>query len=633
MTVCAIAGVWGTSRGEGRGRVMAMLQHMAHRGPDGEALVDGPAGTVGMNRLAVLDPAGSVPPYRSEDGSVAVVFNGEIYNHRALRDELKTRGHLLPDGSDGTILPHLYEEYGLAMFERLVGMFALAVMDRRRGELHLARDRLGIKPLYLWRRGHTVRFASELTAFAAWPDFPPPVREDRLAHYLACRFVPGPDTLLAGIQKLEPGTVVTVAVDGRMRRRTWWTLPLAPAPRRVSARHAEEEFRALWRDVVRDHLQADRRLGFFLSGGLDSTLLAAARPSPDAILPALVLGPGHHGPSYDERHAAAAVAEATGLSLETAPLEDPTPEDIRAVVRHLGEPLGDPTVLSFDRLARAARAAGWTVALSGEGADELFFGYPHYREAFWLDALAPAARWFARTPIGARYLAGSGPGAGRLRAALATPAAYYRGVGVTFPRPELVGASSLEALPLLPDAFGTARESRSRLDQMRAFDICWFLPDDTLLKCDRLGMRYQVEVRVPYLDHRVVEWAWRHPPALFLTPWASKRLPRRAARSLLGTAARRPKRGFPTPLGRWLAGPLRPFARDVLESRAFRERGWVDPRAVDRLLAGVRPEGSAAGRQVWALLALALWAEDVAQAAPRADDFVLPLDSARSRRR
>lgn len=630
--MCAIAGVWGASRGDGRGRVAAMLRHMAHRGPDGEALVDGPAGTVGMNRLAILDPAGSPPPYLSQDGSVAVVFNGEIYNHGALRADLEARGHVLAGDSDGAVLPHLYQAYGLAMLDRLVGMFALAIVDRRRGELHLVRDRLGIKPLYVWARGRTVRFASELTAFAAWPDFPPPVREDRLAHYLACRFVPGPDTLLAGIEKVVPGTVLTVTADGRIRRRTWWTLP-PRQPEPVPARQAEEEFRALWFQVVRDHLEADRRLGFFLSGGLDSSLLAAAKPAATGAYPALVLGPGDHGRAYDERTGAAAVAKATGLSLAVAPLDDPTPDEVRTVVRHLGEPLGDPTVLSFDRLARAARDAGWTVALSGEGADELFFGYPHYREAFWLDALAPAARLAARTALGARYLSGDGPGAGRLRAALTPPAAHYRGVGVTFPRPEQIGASPLGALPFDARGIGIPVEDRPRLEQMRAFDIRWFLPDDTLLKCDRLGMRYQVEVRVPYLDHRVVEWAWLRPPRLFLTPWVAKRVPRRVARALLGAPARRPKSGFPTPLGRWLAGPLRPFAEDVLRSRTFRERGWVDAGIVDALFRGIRPEGSAAGRRIWALLALELWTEEVADRRYRSVRPAPPTEAAENRRR
>jgi asparagine synthase (glutamine-hydrolysing) len=616
--MCAIAGVWGTSRGESRAVVGAMLNRMAHRGPDGHALVDGPAGTVGMNRLAVLDPAGSPPPYLSEDGSVAVVFNGEIYNHRALRAELTARGHVLAGAGDGEVLPHLYEEYGLNLLDRLVGMFALAVVDRRRGELHLARDRLGIKPLYVWVRGRTVRFASELTALAAWPDFPPAVREDRLPHYLACRFVPGPDTLLAGIEKIVPGTVLTVGADGRMRRRTWWTLPDRP-PEPVPARRAEEEFRALWSRVVQDHLEADRTLGVFLSGGLDSSLLAAALPGQARLLPALVLGPGGHGTAFDERAGARAVAQATGLSLETAPFDDPTPDEVRAVVRHLGEPLGDPTVLSFDRLARAARAAGWTVALAGEGADELFFGYPHYREAFWLDGLAPLARRLARTAPGGRYLAGRGPGAGRLRAALAPPPAYYRGVGVTFPRPEDIGAAPLEVLPFDTRSVGVPVHDRPRLEQMRAFDIRWFLPDDTLLKCDRLGMRYQVEVRVPYLDHRVVEWAWLRPPRLFIRPWAAKLLPRRVAASLLGRAARQPKNGLPTPLGRWLTGPLRSFAEDVLHSRSFRERGWVDADRVDALFAGIRPEGSAAGRQIWALLALELWAQEIADRGRAAD--------------
>lgn len=607
--MCGIAGVVGQGAHHAGGEVGAMLEAMRHRGPDGMRwTVEDRFLAFGVARLAVQGRGDPTGPYRSEDGLVAAVFNGEIYNHRELRRLLLQRGHRLEGESDGAILPHLYEEYGMAMLDRLVGMFAIAIYDRREGRLYLARDRLGIKPLYVWSQPGQWRFASELKAFLGQPGFPPRLRHELIPHYLSYRFVPAPYTLLFGVDKVLPGSYWQIDQDGEVCRHQWWRL--SPEPERPEQRgldEAAEEFAALWETVVQDHLMAERRVGIFLSAGVDSGWLALEAVRHPVSRPvAVILDSGEWGAEYDEAPQAQALAEELHLPWITARLPAPDLAALQTMAQRLDEPLGDPTVFSFEAVAARAASAGLTVMLSGEGADEVLAGYPHYREAQWLARLYPCARLLSRLGPARRWLSSPRWGTRRLMAALRSPAESYRGVGVTFADPGELGPPAASAIEEVQRLFSDLA-ARPRLQQMLAFDLLWYLADDALLKTDRIGMAYGLEVRVPYLDHRVVEWAWRLPPSFLLRGTEHKRVLRRAVHRRHPGLARRPKRGFPTPLGLWLAESLTPLAVEVLTDSTALGLGWYDPALVSRLAASVRPQGSAAGRKLYALLMLVLW--------------------------
>ena len=615
--MCGIAGEWtgqprltgyaGRSPAPDSRHVAAMLRRLHHRGPDGSGLVSGPEAAVGMTRLAIQDPFGHAPPYRSEDGQVIVVLNGEIYNFRALRKEMMQRGHHMLGDSDGDVLPHLYEEWGAAMLPRLVGMFALAVYDRRRHTLLLARDRLGIKPLYLWSAGARLRFASELKAFLAWPDFAPTLRPDAVRQHLRYRFVPAPDTLLGGVDKLAPGHFLMLDGGARRDPEPWWTLPVLDSGRASrTLSEAADELSVLWPRIVADHAGAERARGLFLSGGIDSGWLAWALGSEARGMPALTLDGQGLGSAYDEADQAADSAARWGLRLERVPLTVPTAEDLLRVAAGLDEPIGDPTVITFDQVARAAKDAGLTVMLCGEGADEVFAGYPHYREAQVLDRLRPWARRLSSWGPTRTWMASGRRGARRLSAALRPTSRHYAGVGGTFwdvePEPNR-----------LLERYWQAVAGESRLKQMLGFDLLWYLGDDALLKCDRIGMQHQLEVRVPYVDHRLVEWAWALPDSLLVDGGLGKMVLRRAAARVAPALARRPKRGFPTPLTDWIRGPLRTLARDTLGGQ-----DWLPPQDLDALWDRLDRGLPDAGRQLYTLLMLELWTRTLRDdAAPR----------------
>jgi asparagine synthase (glutamine-hydrolysing) len=593
--MCGIAGEWWGRRPSPHDRgVAAMLARLQHRGPDGHGLHSGPEATIGMTRLAVMDVFGHAPPYLSEDGQIGVVFNGELYNVAELRRDLIRRGHRLAGDADGDLLPHLYEEWGPDMLPRLVGMFALAVYDRRRHALLVARDRLGIKPLYLWRQRQHLRFASEMKAFFAYPDFLPTVREDLLPTLLRFRFVPAPETFVAGVEKLPPGHLLEVSLGFGPTIRPWWRLEAVSDPP-GSLAEAAEELQSLWRRIVRDHVAADRPRGIFLSGGVDSGWLAAGLGSENAALTAVTLDGTGLGPAYDEAQQAERVATRWGWPVHRVPMRVPEVDDLVRIAGILDEPLGDPTVLTFDLVADAARREGLTVVFSGEGADEVFAGYPHYREAAVLDRLEAVARAVDHVPLLRRWLYSGRFGARRLETALQPTARYYGGVGMAFIGQDLPRHPALEA-------YWDHVRTKSRLKRMLGFDLLWFLGDDALPKCDRIGMHYQLEVRVPYLDHRLVEWAWSLPDAFLVDRGRQKRVLRQAAGAVDPDLAVQPKRSFPTPVTAWLRGPLNKAARDILDGPDVLGREHVA--GLWRDLEAGSPH---AGRRLYLLLMTELW--------------------------
>jgi len=544
---------------------------------------------------------------------VIAVCNGEIYNHAALRAALESRGHRFRTRSDAEVLPHLYEERGIDFVHALDGMFGLALWDARRGRLVLARDRMGEKPLYHATTPAGFLFASEPKALLASgrvgrePDWA------ALAAYLRTGYVPNPASAFAAIQKLPPGGRLVLEGESARADRYWEVAPfLAAPPLPLGLDEAAAELRAHLVRAVRAQLVSDVPLGVFLSGGLDSTAITAVTRSVGGELNTFALGFAERG--FDERDHAALAARALGTRHRTLTI---TPslflEGVRDLAPLIDEPLADPAWVPTFLLSRFARTHVKTV-LVGEGADELFAGYPTYLGG------ALAAR-YARLPAGVRRaVAAAAPALGApqgnttvrylLRrfleeADLPAPARHRAWTGC-------VDAAHIAALatpggPLALPPEPVALPARSAIDALLALDLTGYLTDDLLPKLDRASMAASLEGRAPFLDHRLVEFACRLPVELKVRYLATKRVLRKAVADLVPPPIRRRvKRGLTVPLAAWLAGPLLPFARTTLERLDPRV---IRPEAVRALLDEHVARRRDNRRELWALVVLQLWRE------------------------
>ena len=405
-----------------------MLNAMIHRGPDDEGrFIDRNIG-LGMRRLAVIDVLHGKQPYYSEDGKIVAVYNGELYNYPALQSLVETLGHHLNSQADGEVIVHLYEEFGMDFLEKISGMFALAIWDKRSHQMILARDRVGQKPLYLYESADTLAFASELKSLIHLDEFRFAIDPKMIASYLAHRFVPAPHTLLKNVTKLRPGEVLVIHGDGRRQRWLYWQPSVREPESMAQMTYWSDRLHGMLVDVMRTHLTSDVPVGIFLSGGLDSSVLAAiaAGTLKNPIDAWSATFPTKY-PGYDEIGWAEKVATNYGLRLHRVDVDlTISPERVRELAYILDEPMADPTVLPLDGVAKAA-AEQETVMLSGEGADEIFAGYAGYGEVQSLARLRKIPA-FAR----ALWIQRNWPGANALRRAQEPIADRYRGVGYTF---------------------------------------------------------------------------------------------------------------------------------------------------------------------------------------------------------
>lgn len=617
-SICGIAGIWHRDKPVRLTDLDGMLQTMIHRGPDDEGRFADRNVGLGMRRLAVMDVFHGQQPYSSENGQIIAVYNGEIYNFPALRTLVEALGHHLASSADGEVIVHLYEEFGMHFLEKISGMFAVALWDKSSRQLILARDRLGQKPLYLYERGDTLAFASELKAFMHLDGFHFAINPEMLAPYLAHRFVPAPHTMLEGVTKLRPGEAMVVHPSGRRERWQYWQARVRPPETTKHITYWADRLHGLLTDVMRQHMASDVPLGIFLSGGLDSSLLTAiaagrlnARVEAwSAAFPAKYRG-------YDEMAYAERVAAQYGVTLHRVDVDLAiTPERVRELAYILDEPMADPTVLPLDGLAKAA-AEQETVMISGEGADEIFAGYAGYGEVRSL-------QWLRRVPAFARkfWTDRNWRGAGAFRRAAQSAAERYRGVGYTFSAAEQ--NLLLRAEWRMPDRtseiadYWEAHRELDELQAMQGFDVQWFLPDDVLLKADRIGMHHNLEIRVPFCDHEIVDLALSLPIALRRNRQTDKLVLREvASRVLPASIVRRPKKGFPTPLTDWLAGPLHDIAWDTLTGPGTRIHEWLEASEIERLLSVMGPSGGATSRKIYSLMMLELWAEEMNAQASR----------------
>ena len=634
--MCGISGILSRMAPDRlRARARRMNDCLAHRGPDmADIWCDADAAiALGHRRLSILDlSADGAQPMHSESGRYVIVFNGEIYNYRALREDLIARGHRFRGNSDTEVLLAAIEQFGMVQAVRqCAGMFAFALWDWEARKLHLVRDRLGKKPLYYGWNGPAFLFASELKAIIAAAPERLDVDREALTAYLRHQYVPAPRSIFRGISKLPPGTHVTVSLEGNSEPLPYWSLADVAVEAQKASPDGEEavldNVEQLIRRAVRERMVADVPVGAFLSGGIDSSLISALMQQESAE-PIRTFTIGFEEPDYDESGHAAQVAAAIGSRHHMVRINAGA---FLATVPQLpviyDEPFADPSAIPMFSIARFAREHV-TVCLSGDGGDEVFGGYGRYRIASrlgqginllpgWLrgtiaggiGAISPAAwdRLLRYMPISTgSALRGDMSGDRLHKLALLfrsdDAGKLYRNLTSVHHRPDRLVIGGLEP----PDTLHAPLDDP--LHQMMLIDSLRYLPDDILVKVDRATMAVGLEARAPLLDHRLVEYAWRLPSSQLVKDGAGK-WPLHALfrRHLPAVLADRPKRGFSVPIETWLRGPLRGWADDLLDPALLRAQGLLHPAPIGRMWAEHLSGDRNWSFQLWTLLMFQNW--------------------------
>ena len=620
--MCGIAGIVGADglHPDDRVRAQAMRDVIAHRGPDGAGLHTDEYAALAHRRLSIVDLAGGHQPLANEDGNIWVTYNGEIYNHAAVRPALEAGGHTYRTRSDTETIVHAYEEWGDDCVHRFRGMFAFALWDRPRRRLLLVRDRLGVKPLYWVQAGGRLLFASEIKAILASGLIEARPNERVLSEVLATRYTSGAETLFQGIFKLLPGHRL-VFEHGRIAIAQYWDMPVeGPDPdlERLPDRELVARFRDLLRESVRLRLMSDVPLGMFLSGGIDSSAVAALMAK-EIDRPVETFSVAFADRAFSELEYSRQAARAVGANAHEIVIDD---NDffgaLPRLVWHEDEPIAHPSSVPLHFVSSLARQHV-KVVLTGEGSDELLAGYGRYprsilnwRAAGIYERLVPAA---VRTTVAssvvprlpnrmARYVRRS------FLALPRDPAAMFfdnfAGIPLRTQR-ELLQAGVVDDAQPYAGMLAHYERGAGVLDRLLYADVKTYLVE-LLMKQDQMSMSASVESRVPFLDHEFVEFAARLPHRLKLNGFATKRILRQAMHGIVPESIlSRPKMGFPVPFARWAAGAWNGMARDVLLDRRTRERGLMNASAVDALLTAHREGRRAGGDAIWGLLNLELW--------------------------
>jgi asparagine synthase (glutamine-hydrolysing) len=617
--VCGILGHFAFGSGRADGDLWRRLVNtIGHRGPDDSSFWQDGRFTFGHRRLSIIDLSDGHQPMATEDASLVITFNGEIYNYIELRDELAGRGCRFRTMSDTEVLLHGYRHWGDQLPSKLRGMFVFAIADRRRQELFVARDRFGEKPLLYADYGGGIAFASELKAIAALPDARREINDEALAAFLCLNYVPGTATMLGGVNRLAPATWRRWTADGLSQTAVYWAPPSVAPDLDLPMDEAVDRLESLLDASTRFALRSDVPVSLFLSGGIDSSLVArsAARSGKFAAAYCLTFGDRR----YSEWPKAEATARQLGVPLVEVPLGPEALEDFLGLVDHADEPLADSSGLAVWTLSRAV-AKHAKVVLSGDGGDELFAGYLTYQATRWHGAVSSRlplrgaiASAGGRMPTSEGKVSASYKLWRFLRAVDLPPSvAHFTWNGTWLPADaRRLSSGALRGLAgdaLTRLAAGHGLPVRPTLRQLQIADVQEYLPNDILTKSDRMSMAHGLEVRAPFLDPDLAEFALRLPEAMKL-PWfgAGKRVLRRLAERTYGAeVSNAAKQGFSIPVHAWLRGPARPLVEDLLSEKALSDIPRLDAAAVRAAVADHMTGRRSYGFELWGLMVLSAW--------------------------
>jgi len=623
--MCGICGIFhaDSTQRVSRDALVAMNRQIIHRGPDDEGfLVEGNVG-LAMRRLSIIDIRTGQQPISNEDGTISIVFNGEIYNHQDLRKDLELRGHRYRSRSDTETIVHIYEEYGTDCVKHLRGMFAFAIWDRGKKCLVLARDRLGIKPLYYYYDGELLLFASEIKAILAYPGVRSEFNQSTLAEYLAFGYIAGEKTMYSGIQKLMPGHILTLDERGKLTATSYWDLEVAVDDGSRPREYYVDSYREQLESCVSSHLMSDVPLGVFLSGGLDSSAIAALATKVRQE-PIETFSVGYGEQAYSELPHARAVAEHLKSRHHEVQLSrDEFFQSLPRLIWHEDEPIVWPSSVALYFVAKLAKQRA-TVVLTGEGSDETLGGYARYpwtllnsrMDRIYRAVAPPMLRRLLVDGLGAAPLSASSrrklEHTFLMRDGTSWPSFYFDNFYCAFSAKQQGELLTPDAQQSAGDAYAGSMKpwehsSGDLLHRLLYTDIKTYLVE-LLMKQDQMSMAASVESRVPFLDHALVEFTASIPAKYSIGGLEGKRILKSAVGDLLpGSITGRKKMGFPTPWSNWLAGPqLESLQRLLLEPRSLR-RGLFRGEVLERVFAEHRVGSHDHGNRIWRLLNLELW--------------------------
>ena len=601
--------------------VKAMADTIYHRGPDDEGYyVKGPIG-LGFRRLSIIDLQSGHQPLSNEDGTIWIVFNGEIYNYQELREFLLSKGHIFKTKTDTEVIVHLYEELGPECLQKLRGMFAFAIWDENAKSLLLARDRVGIKPVYYCLRGTSLVFASEIKAILADASIDREIAPELIDRFLTFKYLPGEETLLKGIQKLAPGHYLLIK-NGNAVVRQYWDLQFAGTSQNISLEESESNLLDLLTKTIQLHMIADVPVGILLSGGVDSTgVLGLAVNQTQKKISSFTVG--FDGTEVaDERPYARLAANKFGTQHHDMTI---TAKDFAAFmpeyVWHMEEPVCEPPAIAMYYVSKLARKYV-TVLLSGEGGDEAFAGYSNYRNLVWLERIKKGvyplngvvaqglsvANSLLHMPRMAKYvplMTDTFPDYYHSRTSIRNRHAQ-NGFSRLYSSNFALSIDHEQSLEPLRRLHAHVR-AQNTLDAMLYIDTKTWLPDDLLIKADKMTMANSIELRVPLLDHKVLEFAASLPPKFKLNGFTRKYILKKTLSHQIPKEIRnRKKTGFPVPYGSWLRNDLKGMVLTVLTDRKTINRGYFRKEAVEKLLKA-NSNGSDYSKDIFSLLSLELW--------------------------
>ena len=598
-----------------------MMRVISHRGPDGQGkYLSGPVG-LGHARLAIIDLSTGDQPMTNEDGTIWLVYNGEIYNFQELRDGLIKKGHIFCSKCDTEVIIHLYEEYGVDCASHLRGMFAFALWDSRQQALYLARDRVGIKPLYYANLGRAFVFGSEIKSILCDPEVKREVNHEAIHKFLTFLYLPGSDTLFKGIHKLDPGHYLFIK-DGKVQCEQYWDLRFDPTANGKSLAETADELYQFLRKTVKEHMISDVPVGVLLSGGVDSTaILSCTVHETSKKIATFTIGFG--GEEFaDERPYARMAAERFGTDHHEITISPQEFSDfLPSYVWHMEEPVCEAPAIALYYVSKLA-SQHVKVVLSGEGGDEAFGGYQNYRNFMLFERLKTTAGPFNGLLSSAAGAIGRMNGSARFKkyaplfkvplssyyySRVGTPFSYFNTHRAGFCTGDFLGAANGKADVQIIDELFSRVDRQPLLNQMLYVDTKTWLPDDLLVKADKMTMANSLELRVPLLDHLVLEFAAMLPTRFKVRGTVTKRILKEAFKDKIPLEIiNRRKTGLPVPLKKWMRNDLKDYIREVLLGEKSLHRGYFRKSAIEDLIQKNSVHGSLM-KEVFSLLTLEMW--------------------------